>query len=171
MSFFSLSYLCTLTNRLCFCDFSYLCPFVQHFRRVKFCLFLDYSQSSHQICGQRLTCAGSSALWQKCSSVWPNLNQRGEALDRQGIGETKTFNILWIKTISAPDCSSYRGTALRNMQASFYFSQKLWYTEPNRWSQSGGQTLVRVSLWKEFHFLKLAKKKLFIFVVCPVLVQ
>lgn len=38
------------------------------------------SQASHQICGQMSPCAGSSALWQMYSNVWPNLNQMEGAL-------------------------------------------------------------------------------------------
>lgn len=48
-------------------------------------------------------CAGSSALWQMCSSVWPSLNQREAALEKQGPHVTQTFNTAWINT-----CSSVR---------------------------------------------------------------
>lgn len=54
--------------------------------------FCDHSQASPQICGQRSPCAGSSALWQMCSNVWPNLNQREVALVKQGTQRSSKCN-------------------------------------------------------------------------------
>lgn len=77
-------------------------------------MLYDHSHSSHQICGQRSPCAGSSALWQMCSSVWPNLNQREVALHRKKdpdvtFSKIVTIGATYFGTVTQWQCASESG--------------------------------------------------------------